>query len=372
MIYLDNCATAKVHPQVAEKVMECMLQNFGNPSSLHHFGMDAYQLVGNARAQIANMIGAKTSSIVFTSSGTESNNLAILGSMYGLKKKKGSIVTTAIEHSSVLSPLKHLEEMGFKVIYIKPNPISGRIETGDITDAVNEDTILLSVMHANNETGEILPIAEIVKECKTKNPDILVHCDCVQSYGKIPVELYKMKVDLLSASGHKIGGPKGCGMLYIREGVPMEKFFFGGSQEKGIKPGTENVPGIAGFGLASELAMNNMRNNLETVKNLNRYLREKLSQMPDVIINSSKDCIPYVLNVSLPGHDSNDVITYLGMRDIYVSAGAACSSATRSHVLKAYGYNDEIVNGALRISFSTDNTTEELNVFCDAIREYIG
>ena len=368
MIYLDNCSTTRVDDDVAALVLSCMKEDFGNPSSLHHFGMDAYQIVGNARAQIASMIGAPTDAVHFCSSGSDANRTALLGTAYTFKEKGRTIVTTAIEHSSVLKPLRNLEEEGFKVRYVMPDQKERRMKAEDILDAVDEDTILLSMMHANNETGEILPVQEVIEGVRKKNPHTLIHIDCVQSFGKIPVELYKMKADMLTASGHKIHAPKGIGFLYIRSGLVLKSPFFFGAQEKGYHPGTENVPAIAGFGLATEKAMNSMWKTLPYIQSLNDHLRRRLKEIPGLLIHSSEDAIPYVLNISLPGHDSHDMINELGKADIYVSAGAACNKNERSHVLKALGYSEEEVNSALRISFSYHNTIEELDIFTDALR----
>ena len=371
MIYFDNSATTRVHNDVAELVMNTMKEEYGNPSSLHHFGMDAYQIVGNARAQIANTLGAHTDAVLFTSNGTDSNNLAIFGSVYASFGRK-KIVTTAIEHSSILEPMRQLEKEGYTVVYVKPNEKTHRIEAQDVIDQADEDTILVSVMHANNETGEILPIEKICEGVKKKDPQILVHTDCVQSYGKIPTPLYKMKVDLLSASGHKFHAPKGIGFLYVKHGVKLKKSAFGGSQERGFRPGTENVPGIAGIGLAADKAMLEMERNHRHVCEINNAFRTRiLSEFPDAIINSTSDSIPYVLNISFPGYHSQDLITKLGMRDIYVSAGAACNKNTPSHVLEAMGLAPELVSSALRISFSEDNTLEEVNIFLDTLQELL-
>ena len=371
MIYLDNCSTTRVDDDIVEAISASMRSDYGNPSSLHHFGMDAYRLVGDARARIANMIGAPTDSIVFTSSGTDSNNLAIFSSLYASKAAGRKIVTTAIEHSSVLQVMRQLEKEGYEVTYVKPDPLLKKIKAEDVISAVNEDTVLLSFMHANNETGEILPAQEIIKGCREKNPDLIIHMDCVQSFGKIPVALYRLKADLISASGHKFHAPKGIGFLYIRPGLPMKKSSFGGAQEKGYRPGTENVPGMTAIGLACEKAMLEMKKNYEHVSNLNHYLRQKLSELPNISINSPEDALPYVLNISVRGAESTDLINALGMKDIYVSAGAACNKNEKSHVLKAYGVNEETLNGALRISFSKYNTIDECDIFVKELAEII-
>ena len=371
MIYLDNCATTKVNEKVVKAVNETFVDNYGNPSSLHHFGMDAFQFVANARAQVANLIGAPTSSIIFTNGGTFSNNIALFGVAYANKERGRRIITTAIEHSSVLAPLKRLEEKGFEVIYVKPDPISKEIKAEDVLSYVNEDTILVSLMHVNNETGEILPVEKVCEEIKKHHPSVLVHSDCVQSYGKIPIELYKLKVDLLTASAHKIGSLKGTGMLYVKEGVKLQPLFYGGPQEKGYTPGTENVPGIVGFGMASEICMKTMKERLHHVTHLKSFLLDNIKELPDIHINSKENYLPYVVSISLLGHDSHDMVAYLGNRDIYVSAGSACNKDQRSHVLKACGYSPDIINSVLRISFSYENTEEDVITLFKTLKEYI-
>ncbi len=371
MIYLDNCATTRVDDDIIEAIGVSMRSDYGNPSSLHHFGMDAYRLVNDARSRIGNMIGAPTDSIIFTSSGTDSNNLAIFSSLQASDSGTKKIVTTAIEHSSVLQVMRQLEKQGYEITYVRPDPILKKIKAQDIIDAVDEDTVLLSFMHANNETGEILPAEEIIKGCREKNKDLIIHMDCVQSFAKIPVALHKLKADLISASGHKFHAPKGIGFLYIRPGLEMKKTSFGGAQEKGYRPGTENVPGMVGIGLACEKAMIDMRKNHEHVSSLNAFLREQLKRFETVSINSPDDALPYVLNISVAGRNSHDLINALGMKDIYLSQGAACNKNEKSHVLKAYGVDEETLNGALRISLSKYNTLEECETFIRELQNII-
>lgn len=372
MIYLDNSATTAVDPDIAAVAVELMVERYGNPSSLHHFGMDAYQSLMNARYQAARMLGAPTDSIYFTSGGTESNNLAIRGTALSNRAFGNHIVTTAIEHSSVLSSLQALEKEGFSVTYVKPSPVSKKIEAEDILAAVREDTILVSMMHVNNETGEILPVRQVAEAIRESHPHTRVHCDAVQSFGKLPIGLHTLPVDLLSASGHKIHGPKGIGILYIRNGCPVTPLKYGGAQERRVNPGTENVPLACAFGAAAEKCLIHMKENYAHVQELNSFCREQLlSQFPDVLINSPKDACPYVLNVSLPGHASGDMIDALSMKDIYISAGSACSKGAITHVLTAAGYPEERINSALRISFGSQNTKEEVEALIEALKELV-
>lgn len=372
MIYLDNSATTSTDPDIAAIALDFMTNRYGNPSSLHHFGMDAYQAVMNARYQTARLIGAPTDSVYFTSGGTESNNIAIRGTALANQALGRHIVTTTIEHSSVLSCCQALEKEGFSVTYVAPSPETHRIEAQDILRAVREDTILISMMHVNNETGEVLPVREVAEAVHREHPHTLIHCDTVQSFGKIPVKLHELKVDLLSASGHKIHAPKGIGMLYIRPQVPVTPLEYGGAQEGHVNPGTESVPLICAFGAAAEKRLLNMKQNLEQVTRLNRYCRNAVTAaFPQVQILSPEDACPYVLNCSFPGTQSGDLVDALSMRDIYVSAGSACSRGTLSHVLKSAGYEASLVEGALRISFDAQNTTEEIDTLLQAFKDLI-
>lgn len=370
MVYLDNSATTQVDREVAELAMRMMTESYGNPSSLHHFGMDAYQSIMNARYQIARMLGCPTNCVCFTSGGTESNNLAIRGSVMANRHAGNHIITTSIEHSSVLGCCEALEQEGFSVTYVAPDPVTHRIMASDILNAVREDTILISMMHVNNETGEILPVPEIASEVKRRDPKILIHTDAVQSFGKVPVKVHELKADLISASGHKLHAPKGIGMLYIKEGCQVKPFAYGGAQERRIHPGTESVPLSCAFGLAAEKMLISMQKNLEKTEKLWRYLREELiRQFPSASVNSPEDGIPYILNVSLPGHISGDVVDALSMKDIFISAGSACSKGARSHVLESAGYSAEITDSALRISFSERSTQEEVDILLNALQK---
>lgn len=370
MIYLDNSATTGVDPDVAALALNLMVHQYGNPSSLHDFGMDAYQSLMNARYQLARMIGAPTSDIYFTSGGTQSNNIAVHGTALALRPFGNHIVTTAIEHSSVLSCCQALEKEGFSVTYVKPSPVTHRIEAEDILNALREHTILVSLMHVNNETGEILPVRRIAEAVRKTHPHTRIHCDAVQSFGKLPVKLHELNVDLLSASGHKIHAPKGVGMLYIRHGCPVTPLEYGGSQEGGIRPGTENVPLACAFGAASEKRLLNMQKNLNFITELNAYCRERITAcFPEAQILSPADASPYVLNVSFPSHKSSDIVDALSRKDIYVSAGSACSRGALSHVLQAASYSPETIESAVRLSFGEQNTKDEIELLLAALQE---
>ena len=370
MIYFDNSATTGVDPDIAEFALDLMVNRYGNPSSLHHFGMDAYQNLMNARYQAARLIGSSTSCIYFTSGGTESNNIAIRGTALAHKAFGHHIITTAIEHSSVLACCQALEHEGFSVSYIKPNPLTHRIEISDILQAVRDDTILVSAMCVNNETGEILPIREIADGVHSRNPHARVHCDAVQAFGKIQVKLHELHVDLLSASGHKIHAPKGTGILYIREGCPVTPLKYGGAQESRINPGTENVPLSCAFGAAAEKRLLHFRKNLEYTVSLNAYCLDKLHEaFPSLQVNSPSGSSPYILNISVPGQKSGDLVDKLSMRDIYISVGSACSRGTLSHVLLACGYDTPVVESAIRISFCETNTPDEIDRFVSALKD---
>ncbi len=372
MIYLDNSATTSTDPDIAAIALDFMVNRYGNPSSLHHFGMDAYQAVMNARYQAARLIGAPTESVYFTSGGTESNNIAIRGTALANQAFGRHIITTTIEHSSVLSCCRKLEKEGFSVTYVAPSPVTHRIEAQDILNAVRKDTILISMMHVNNETGEILPVRAVAEAAHRDHPHLRVHCDTVQSFGKLPVKLHELKVDMLSASGHKIHAPKGVGMLYIRNQLPVTPLEYGGAQEGHVNPGTESVPLICAFGAAAEKRLLNLKQNLTKVTELNQYCRKTAAAaFPGMRILSPDDACPYVLNLSFPGSQSSDLVDALSMRDIYVSAGSACSRGTLSHVLQSAGYEAPLVEGALRISFGEQNTTKEIDTLIQTLKELV-
>jgi cysteine desulfurase len=372
MIYFDNNATTCVDKEVAEKAYHFMTNVYGNPSSLHDLGMAAYQALGDARYLVARMIGAKTRCMFFTSGGTESNNIAIQGAAEANRTWGKHIVTTAIEHSSVLECCKALEQKGFEITYVKPNPSSHAIEADDIIKAVRKDTVLVTAMQVNNETGELLPLADIVEGIRKKNPLTNIHCDAIQGYGKIPFKIHEYDVDFMSASAHKIHGPKGVGVLYIKEGRKIVPLQYGGSQEGKINPGTENVPLACAFGLAADKKLIQVQENMKKVALIKDYMKERLlKEIPIVHLNGPEHTSPYVLNFSIPGNSSSEMVDYFSMRDIYVSAGSACSKDAISHVLQAEGYDISILSSALRVSFCEHNSIDEVNVFIEALKQKV-
>lgn len=370
-IYLDNCATTATDKSVAGLVYRISTEEYGNPSSLHGVGADAYKLIGTARHQAAKVLAAQTSRVYFTSGGTESNNLAIFGAAYGPWCPGRHIVTTAIEHSSVLNSFRALQREGFRVTTVMPRRSDGRIHAEDIIDAVEPDTALVSFMYVNNETGEILPASEIISGVRAKNPDTLIHCDCVQGFAKLPFRLFEFDVDSLSASAHKLHGPKGVGCLYLKDRSRYAPRIFGGSQESGVKPGTENVASIAGFGEACDAALLRFHENLEHAQQLKQLLTGGLSAFGSVSINSPENSSPYILNFSLCGYDASDIVSYMSGKGIYISAGSACSKGTRSHVIRSMGLGEAELAGAIRVSFSKYNTADDVDAFLAELKNFI-
>ncbi len=367
--YFDNCATTPVLPEIAQTVEEMMVREFGNPSSLHFLGGAAYQRLSVARSQVAQVLGAPTERIFFTSGGTEANNLALTGLMWkdgSILKKK--IVTTAIEHDSVLTCAARLALWGCRLEIVKPGP-EGILRAEDIAAAVDADTALVSVMTVNNETGEVVPIQRIVELVKAKNPQTLVHTDFVQGFGKIPLGVWQTGVDLLSLSGHKIHAPKGIGALYLREGVQITPLQLGGHQESGVRPGTENVPLACGLGAAAHRCMVEMGSAQQRVQALNDRLKAGLLEIPDACINSPADHSPYILNVSFLGHQTDELVAALSLRHIYLSGSSACTRGARSHVLQAMGLPEERIASAIRIGLSDCTTEAEIDRLVCALQE---
>ena len=362
--YLDNSATTQVSKAAAQKALELMVNNFGNPSSLHSFGFEAEKELNLARVAVAELINAKENEIFFTSGGTEANNLAIIGSAEAMKRRGKKIITTAIEHSSISASAKHLESLGFEVVYIKPKDKNG-FDIKDFEDAIDENTILVSVMLVNNETGLMPPISKIPAIIKRKGAPALFHIDAVQALGKENVNVSALKCDLLSISSHKIHGPKGVGALYIRKGVRILPRTFGGKQENSIRPGTEALPLIGAFGVAAKEV--DVFKNSEKISALNTYLRQKLSVFDDIIINSPDDASPYILNFSAKGIRSETMLHHLASQNVFVSSGSACSKGGKSHVLDALGLDADIADSAIRVSFSKNSTKEDVDMLLDAL-----
>lgn len=367
IIYLDNSATTKVKSSVAQTMVNAMTKDFGNPSSLHRLGLNAEKIIKSSRAEIAKALNASPEEIYFTSCGTESDNTVICGVWESRKKQGKRIITTAVEHPAVLEAVKKCAEEGADCIYL-PVDSNGVVKMDALKEALNDDTILVSIMHVNNEVGSIMPIKEIAKYVH-ENSKALVHTDAVQSFGKIDTDVKNLGVDFLSISGHKIHAAKGIGALYIKKGIHIPCYIMGGGQESGFRSGTESVPLIAGFGEA----VKTLTRPNEEVKN---YLKDGILKLfgSSVKINTPLDSAPSVLNVSFLDCRGEVLLHMLEEKEIYVSTGSACSSNTKkkgSHVLLAMGLKPNEVEGAIRFSFSEENTKEEMDIVLTALDEIV-
>lgn len=366
-VYLDNSATTEVSKTVAGKIYDMLLNNYGNPSSLHLKGLEAQHSVEYARNMVAKSLGVNSSEIYFTSGGTEANNMAVIGTALCKRRIGKRIVTSTVEHSSVLEACKYLESVGFEVIYL-PVEKDGAVSVESIENAVDENTILVSIMYVNNETGTIQPVEKIPRIIKKANSPAVFHIDAVQAFGKIPFKNTKLKADLISISAHKIHGAKGVGALYVRKGVRITPRQFGGEQQGKLRPGTESSPLICGFGQAVEEIDYN--NNI-SVKEVNLYLRKKLSEIDDIVINSPENALEYILNISVRGIKSETMLHFLEKHKIYISSGSACAKGKQSHVLQAMGIDKTLSDSALRISFSKYNTKDDVDMFVETIKRGI-
>lgn len=370
-IYLDNAATTRPHPAVVEAVTQALTSEFGNPSSLHGRGVAAERLVTAAREAVARAIGATAHEIVFTSGGTEANNLVITGAVRAARGRH--IIANAIEHSSVLTPMRRLAEQGFNLTEL-PVDSEGRVDPRQVATALRPETTLVSTMAVNNEVGTIQPVEEIGRVIRAHNARggrALFHVDAVQAWGKIRLRPATIGVDLMSFSGHKVHGPKGVGALYIRKGVRLAPMLSGGDQERGIRPGTENVPGIAGLGAAAELLQVDFESVSARMAALRDRLRESLAAIADVRFNTPRTGVaPHILNVSFAGVRGETLLHRLEQDGIYVSTGSACHShdPRPSHVLLAIGLRPEQARSSVRFSLSRDTTPEEIDVSAAAVR----
>ena len=369
IVYLDNSATTKVYDEVAEKMAAVMLDAYGNPSSLHTFGLDAEKLLKEARKAVASVFGADDKEIVFTSGGTESDNMAIVGAYNARKRESNHIITTTIEHPAVLETVKNLERQGAKVTYIDVDRNS-MLDMDALREAISGGAAVISVMAVNNETGAMMPLC-LVNEVKG---NAILHCDAVQAFCKEEIE--NLPADLISVSAHKIHGPKGIGALYIKNGVKIPSLIEGGGQERGLRSGTENLPGIVGMAEAVKRTMQD-KDGYERIKRLNLKLRNGLAEeISDIRFNSPENGVPYILNVSFLGTKGEVLLHKLEQEGIYVSTGSACSSGRNgkagSHVLKAMGLSKEEIEGAIRFSFGAFNTEEEIDYVIDKVAKAVG
>ncbi|HHV18580.1 MAG TPA: cysteine desulfurase [Thermoanaerobacterales bacterium] len=360
-IYLDNSSTTKVLDEAAQAVFDVMTEHFGNPSSLHRKGIEAEKIMRQARENVADALGVDSREIYFTSGGTESNNWAIKGAAYSLRRRGNHLITTLIEHPSVLEAFAALEKEGFKVTYLKVDK-EGFIHTNELKEALTSETVLVSIMYVNNEVGSIQPIDEAAKIIKA-NSNALFHVDAVQAFGKIPLVSNLEGIDLLSLSGHKIYGPKGVGALFIRDKVNIEPILHGGGQEAGLRSGTENLPGIAGFGVAVNTCFKNMTKWHSKMAELKQRLRKGiLENIPDTVLNGPVLGAPHILNISFLKTRGEILLHALEAKDIYVSTGSACSSHknVKSHVLKAMDKNVEEQDSAIRFSLCPFLSLEDM------------
>ncbi|MBO8169631.1 MAG: cysteine desulfurase [Thermoanaerobacteraceae bacterium] len=375
-VYLDNSATTRCLPQVVEAVTEVMLETYGNPSSLHKMGVEAEKLLKKARRQVASVLRVEDREIFFTSGGTEANNWALWGTANQRAGRGRHVVTTTIEHSSILESAKRLQEDGFTVSFLEVNQ-EGLVDPEQLQQILTEETILVSIMSVNNEVGSVQPLRELSRVIRSRAPQAVFHVDAVQSFGKLQLYPKELGIDLLSLSGHKIHGPKGVGALYIRRDVQVKPFLIGGEQENCFRAGTENVPGIVGLGKAAEIAGEKLAANDRKLYHLNRKLREGLANIPGAHINGPKSpdaAAPHIINMWFEGVDRGEVLLHsLESEGIYVSTGSACHSRREeaSHVLKAMGLSGEALTGAIRVSLSYLNNEQEIDYFLEKLTDVV-
>lgn len=366
LIYLDNSATTKPCEQAVAATVNAMENCYGNPSSLYEFGMVAEDIVNDARDALAHLLFCREDEIIFTSCGSESNNTAIFGGAKLLKRYGKHIVTTTIEHPSVLEPISQLESEGYEVTRIAPDE-KGNISLDAVRNVLRPDTVLVSMMYVNNEVGSILPVEGIKPALNAVGSKGLVHIDCVQALGKIDIDPKSMGADLISFSAHKIHGIKGAGALYIKKGIKLPPFIFGGGQEKGFRSGTEAVPAIAAFGAAIK-ALPKIGESAEKMTEIRQYLISGLKDFENAIINSPENGSPYILNFSFTGYRSETLLHFLEGSGIAVSSGSACSKGKGSYVLREMGLAQNRVDSALRVSFSRYTTKQDVDKLLVALK----
>ena len=375
-VYLDNSATTKAFPEVAELVAKIMCEDYGNPSSLHLKGVQAERYIRYAKETLAKILKVNEKEIIFTSGGTESDNLALIGCAMANRRAGNHLITTRIEHPAVLQTMKYLENLGFQITYL-PVDHNGLISLEDLRKSIRPDTILVSVMHTNNEIGALEPIAEIGQLLKSLKPNVLFHVDAVQGFGKARIYPKKMGIDLLSVSGHKIHGPKGVGFLYISDRVKIHNISYGGGQQKNLRSGTENVPGIAGLAKAAEIMYAHLEEDVDKLYGLKTYFVDGLKQLPDIRINgiSGRNSAPHIISVSVRGVRSEVLLHALEDKGIYVSAGSACAAnkpqTEASSTLNGIGLEKELAGSTIRFSMSVYTTKEELDYTLKAMYDMI-
>lgn len=372
--YFDNSATTKVLDSVKDIVVKTMTEDYGNPAAKHRKGMEAEQYIRDARKIIADTMKVQEKEILFTSGGSESNNMALIGAAWANQRAGKHIISTSIEHPSVYNPLGVLEELGFEVT-ILPVDHDGHISLKELEEAIRPDTILVSTMYVNNEVGAVEPVEEISKIIKAKNPSTLYHVDAIQAYGKYVIRPKKQGIDLLSVSSHKIHGPKGVGFLYIRNGVKIKPLIYGGGQQAGMRSGTENVPGVAGFGAAAKEMYTNHAEKVQKLIELKDYMTDRLGEIEGTVINSKKGeaSAPQIVSVSFEGVRSEVLLHALEDKGVYVSSGSACSSNHPgiSGTLKGIGVAQKLLDSTIRMSFGMFNTKEEVDYTIDVLKELV-
>lgn len=369
IVYFDNSATTKPHKEVIDEVQECMEFYYANPSSSHRLGIEAERKIKLAREKVSRLIGSLPKEIIFTSGGSESNNTALRGVLL----PGDHVISSKIEHPSVIKALRSLEDIGFDVTYLDVDK-NGIINLDELRSSLKANTKLVTIMHANNEIGSIQPIDEIVKMVKQYNKRIKIHIDAVQSAGKISIDVRKTDIDMISLSAHKIHGPKGVGALYIKNGLNIKPLIIGGGQEMDLRSGTENVPGISGFGVASEIMSSDMEHKTELVDNIKRHFIRRLSEIDEILINSPCDNqhIGNILSVSFIGVRGEVLLHYLEDYNIFVSTGSACSakkSSSKNYVLPSIGLKECNVEGTIRFSFSCLNTVDEVDYTIEILKK---
>ena len=373
-VYLDNSATTRCFDEVADYVAKIMMLDYGNPSSMHLKGVEAERYIRYAKDTLSRILKVNEKEIVFTSGGTESDNLALIGTAMAYARRGNHLITTKIEHPAILQTMQYLEGQGFEVTYLDVDEV-GQVRIEDLQRALRPDTILVSVMHTNNEIGSLMPLQEIGEVVKSYHPNIVFHVDGVQGFGKAVIHPKKLKIDLLSVSAHKIHGPKGVGFLYINEKVRVLPILFGGGQQKGMRSGTENVPGIAGMAMAADKMYANLEEDCNRMRHLKQLFIEGISDIPEVYVNgkTDEDSAPHIVSVSVAGVRSEVLLHALEEKGIYVSAGSACASnkPQTSATLLAIGVKKYLLDATIRFSFSVFTNEEEISYTVKALHELI-
>ena len=370
MIYLDNSATTKPCAEAVAAMVAALTENWGNPSALYGFGIDTAKLLRTARMQVAAAMGAEPDRVFFTSGGTEADNWALFSSAKRFGKKKKHIITTAVEHHAILNAMQELEHQGFEVTYLQPDR-EGRITLQDLKAALRPDTFLVSIMMVNNESGAVMPIAQMAKLVHKLNPDCIFHTDAVQGFLKVPFQAKTLGADLISISSHKVHGPKGAGALYISPRLKsFPAYLVGGGQENNFRSGTEGTPAIFGFAAACGVGAATLKADIEREKALLAYAIEEIGKLEGIVVNGAHEA-PHILSLSVPGVPTQNTLNLLQEDGICISAGSACAKGHRSHVLSAMNLAPEVIDGAFRVSISRETTKEEIDILLRSLQERV-